>query len=77
MHLKGIFAYRAPGWRKLATCKHFFFKTNLFNEEINCTTNEGKTAKNEWENDDPDFLQALHSIYNLYIKCIVNLFQER
>ena len=22
------------------------------NEEISCITNEGKTAKNEWENDD-------------------------
>ena len=24
------------------------------NEEIRCITNEGKTAKNEWENDDSD-----------------------
>ena len=28
-----------------------------------CITNEGKTAKNEWENDGCDFLQALHSVY--------------
>ena len=33
------------------------------NGEICCTTNEGKTAKNEWENDDSDFLQALYSLY--------------
>ena len=29
------------------------------NEEIPCVTNEGKMAKNEWENDDSDFLPAL------------------
>ena len=33
------------------------------NEEICCITNEGKTAMNEWENDDSDFLQALYSVY--------------
>ena len=27
------------------------------NEEIHCITNEGKTTKNEWENDDSDFLR--------------------
>ena len=27
-----IVAYRAPDWRKVATDKHFFFKTNLFKE---------------------------------------------
>ena len=35
-HVCLIFAHRAPGWRKPATCKHFFNKTNLF--------------KNEWRN---------------------------
>ena len=29
------------------------------NEEIPCVTNEGKMTKNEWENDDSDFLPAL------------------
>ena len=33
------------------------------NEEICCITNEGKTAKNEWENDDSDLLRALYSVY--------------
>ena len=33
------------------------------NEEICCIINEGKTAKNEWENDDSDFLPALYSVY--------------
>ena len=33
------------------------------NEEIRCITNEGKTARNEWENDDSNFLQALYSVY--------------
>ena len=32
------------------------------NEEISCITNEGKAAKNEWENDDSDFLLALYSV---------------
>ena len=32
------------------------------NEEIHCIINEGKIAKNEWENDDVDFLtlQTVH-----------------
>ena len=33
------------------------------NEEICCITNEGKMARNEWENDDSNFLQALYSVY--------------
>ena len=33
------------------------------NEEICCTTNEGKTTRNEWENDDSVFLRALYSVY--------------
>ena len=33
------------------------------NEEIFCITNEGKTAKNEWENDDFDFSWALCKVY--------------
>ena len=38
------------------------------NEESNCITKEGKTAKIEWENDDSDFLQALYSAYkNLFL----------
>ena len=32
------------------------------NEEIHYITNKGKTAKNEWENDDPDFLMALCNV---------------
>ena len=34
------------------------------NEEFRCITNERKSAKNKWENDDSDFLQALYSVYN-------------
>ena len=33
------------------------------NEEICCITNEGKTTRNEWENDDSGFLRALYSVY--------------
>ena len=32
------------------------------NEEIHCITNEGKMAKNEWKNNDSDFLRAFDSI---------------
>ena len=38
------------------------------NEEIHCITNEGKTARNEWENGDSDNLGQFFSIlYLLYI----------
>ena len=33
------------------------------NEETRCNSNEGKMARNEWENDDSDFLRALCSVY--------------
>ena len=33
------------------------------NEEIRCITKKGKTARNEWENDDSNLLQALYSVY--------------
>ena len=33
------------------------------NEEICCITNEGKIARNEWENGDSDFFRALYSVY--------------
>ena len=32
-------------------------------EEIHCNSNDRKTAKNKWENDDSDFLVALYSVY--------------
>ena len=32
-------------------------------EDISRINNEGKTAKNEWENDDSYFLPALYSVY--------------
>ena len=33
------------------------------NKQIHCITNEGKAAKNEWKNDNSDFLVALYSVY--------------
>ena len=33
------------------------------NKEIFCITNKGKKAKNEWENDDSDFVRTLYSVY--------------
>ena len=33
------------------------------NGEICSINNKGKMAKNEWENDDSDFFQALCSVY--------------
>ena len=32
-------------------------------KEIRCIANEGKRAKNEWKNDDSNFLRALYSVY--------------
>ena len=49
-HLKGIFVV-------------FFKTTCLKNKEIHSITNERKTAKNEWENDNSDFFRALCSVY--------------
>ena len=31
-------------------------------EEIHCINDKGKLAKNEWENDDSNFLGALYSV---------------
>ena len=57
------------------------------NEEIHCIINEGKTARNGWEND--DFLRALYSaykklgqffsiLYSLYIVLlqVINIFKS-
>ena len=33
------------------------------NEETCCITNEGKTVRSKWKNDDCHFLWALHSVY--------------
>ena len=33
------------------------------NEEIRCIINEGKMTRNEWENDDSNFLRAFCSAY--------------
>ena len=47
------------------------------NEEICYNTNKGKTAKNEWENYDSNFLQVLYRVYNistiLFPHLLVNL----
>ena len=52
------------------------------NEEIRCITDKGKTAKNEWENDDSDFLRALHSVYKniriiIFLYLLLSLFKQR
>ena len=39
------------------------------NEETHCIINEGKTTKNEWENDEFAFLRALYSLYKNYDTC--------
>ena len=36
------------------------------NKEIRCITNEGKAAKNEWENNDSGFYLALYSVYKKF-----------
>ena len=52
-HLKSIFAYRTPNWRKPATLTQFFPKQSCLKiEEMCCIASKRKTAKNEWENDD-------------------------
>ena len=49
------------------------------NEEFHCITNGEKAAKNEWENDDSDFLRALYSVYKKlgkFFSILINLFKE-
>ena len=56
----------APEWRKPVTRKSFFFQVrpvSRMNEEIRCIIYKGKTAKNEWENDESGFLQAFYSLH--------------
>ena len=62
-HLKGLFKYGAPDWRKPLRCKQFIFKRNLLNKKICYITDEEKTVKNEWENDGSEVLWALYSVY--------------
>ena len=52
------------------------------NEEICCITCKGKTDKNEWKNNDSDFLRALYSvckkIRTIIFPCLlVNLLKQR
>ena len=52
------------------------------NEEIRCITKKGKTAKNEWQNDESDFLWALCSVHKknmtiLFPYLLVNMFKQR
>ena len=51
------------------------------NEEIHCINNEGKTTKNEWEND-PKFLPVLYIVYKklgqyFFHTWLANLFKQR
>ena len=51
-------------------------------EEIHCISNDRKTAKNKWENDDSDFLVALYSVYKklrqfFFHTLLLNLFKQR
>ena len=52
------------------------------NEEICCITNNGKTAEDEWKNDDSDFLLASYNVYKkiwtiLFTYLLVNLSKQR
>ena len=49
------------------------------NEEIDYITNEGKTTKNEWENDDFDFLLVFYSVYKTFFphNFLTSLFKQR
>ena len=52
------------------------------NDEIRCIAIEGKTAKNECENDDSNFLPALYNLYKklrqfFFHTLFVNLLKQR
>ena len=66
LHIQGT--KRAHDWRKQATRKFLFFKTNLFKEWMKkfvalLRKEKGKATMNEWENDDTDILRT-------FIQCI-------
>ena len=83
MHIQGT--KRALNLRKPATHNQLFF--HLFKEQMKkfvalLTKEKGKTALNEWENDDSDILQALYSGYKkirtpLFPYLLVNLFKQK
>ena len=63
--------------------KHFFKKQSCLkmNEKICWSTTEGKTAKNEWENDS-NFFPALYIVYKklgqfFFHTLHANLFKQR
>ena len=51
------------------------------NEETCCITNKGKTAKNEWKNDDLTFFQlwtVAHKLGQFFFHALLaNLFKQR
>ena len=88
-HLKWIFTYarnKEGTWLK-KTCNALVVLLQSkpiyrVNEEICSISNRGRTAKNEWENDGSDFLQALYNVYKklrtiLFPCLLINLFKER
>ena len=75
---------RVSDWRKPATRKQLFFKTNLLQEWMKkfvslLTKRKGKTAMDEWENDDwhsSNFIKCIQKIRAIpFPYLLVNLFQ--
>ena len=70
--------------KKTSNTQAFFLNKpgQRMNEEIHCINNKGKTAKNEWENNDSDFLVALYCAYKklgqfFFHTLPTNLFKKR
>ena len=89
-HLKGIFGYRAPNWRKSATRRHIFFFQNKPVSRISigtcCIVNKGKTAKQWMDKYGSYFIWALYSVTCTHsfsadlVDCLVllvDLFKQR
>ena len=68
-----IVAYRAPNWRKPATCKHFFFKTSLFEEWIQKFV--ALLTKEKWQRMNREMLTpTFFELYTVYIENLDNSF---
>ena len=62
---KGYICIQDTILKKTSNAKSISFRNNCsgMNEETRCITKERKMVKNEWKNDDSDFLGVLYSIY--------------
>ena len=80
--LSGEACYGMCTWPHMCKTIQKCDKPSLKNEDICYITNKGKSAKNEQENNENDFLQALYGVYKkiraiLFLCLLVHLSEQR